>query len=127
MLPRTILNVVVIILALVAGVAAMLTDAAAHSVLKSRQPSPDAKLSVPPNRVDLVFNEDIEGAFSEIKLLDRAGAEIAKASGKGMCAGAKCSLVLPVLGPGIYSVSYRVLSQDGHVVQSQYEFTVVGP
>ena len=33
-------------------------------------------------------------------------------------------LPLPELSPGKYTVKFRVLSVDGHVVDSSYDFTV---
>ena len=33
-------------------------------------------------------------------------------------------LPLPELAPGKYTVKFRVLSVDGHVVDSSYDFTV---
>jgi hypothetical protein len=35
-------------------------------------------------------------------------------------------LPLPELAPGKYSVKFRVLSVDGHVVDSSFDFTVKG-
>ena len=36
----------------------------------------------------------------------------------------KLSVTLPALGPGQYAVRYRVLSVDGHVVESSFVFSV---
>jgi methionine-rich copper-binding protein CopC len=36
------------------------------------------------------------------------------------------SVGLPALVPGTYTVKYRVLSVDGHVVESQFSFTLRG-
>jgi methionine-rich copper-binding protein CopC len=36
------------------------------------------------------------------------------------------SVGLPALAPGTYTVKYRVLSVDGHVVASQFSFTLRG-
>jgi len=38
----------------------------------------------------------------------------------------KLSVALPVLAMGIYTVKYRVLSVDGHIVEDQFSFTVRG-
>jgi copper resistance protein C len=35
-------------------------------------------------------------------------------------------LPLPELAPGKYSIKFRVLSVDGHVVDSTFDFTVKG-
>ena len=36
----------------------------------------------------------------------------------------RLSVTLPPLPPGAYSVRYRVLSVDGHVVDSSFSFTI---
>ncbi len=36
----------------------------------------------------------------------------------------RLSVTLPPLPPGTYSVRYRVLSVDGHVVDSSFSFTI---
>ena len=101
-------------------------EAAAHSVAISRQPAPDARLSVPPKRVAIEFNEPVEAEFSEIKVSDRHGDVITRYSGPATCVSKKCTLELPPLLAGTYTVSYSVLSVDGHVVKASYVFSVVG-
>ena len=36
----------------------------------------------------------------------------------------RLSVTLPPLPPGTYSVRYRVLSVDGHVIDSSFSFTI---
>jgi hypothetical protein len=36
----------------------------------------------------------------------------------------RLSVTLPPLPPGAYTVRYRVLSVDGHVVDSSFSFTI---
>jgi methionine-rich copper-binding protein CopC len=36
------------------------------------------------------------------------------------------SVSLPALSPGTYTVRYRVLSVDGHVVEGEFPFAVRG-
>ena len=38
----------------------------------------------------------------------------------------KLSVGLPALATGIYTVKYRVLSVDSHIVENQFTFTVRG-
>jgi copper resistance protein C len=38
----------------------------------------------------------------------------------------KLSVGLAALAPGIYTVKYRVLSVDSHIVENQFPFTVQG-
>lgn len=109
------------------GLAASSAEPAlAHSVATLRLPAPDARLSVPPKRIVIEFNEAIEAAFSEIKVSDGNGSSVAEGKGGTLCQQKSCKLELPALVPGKYKVSYSVLSVDGHVVKSDYVFTVTG-
>jgi methionine-rich copper-binding protein CopC len=38
----------------------------------------------------------------------------------------KLSVGVPRLGPGVYTVKFRVLSVDGHIAESQFPFTLRG-
>lgn len=114
-------------LAIVAAVAVGGRDgASAHSIAKSRQPAPDARLSAPPKEIRIEFGDGIEGEFSEISVTDQKGAAVASGKGADTCKGKVCTLNLPVLAPGTYTVNHSVLSRDGHVVKGKYDFTVTG-
>jgi copper resistance protein C len=101
------------------------TIALAHAVLVKSSPSARATLPEPPGRVELWFNERLEPAYSRASVLDAAGAQvdlrdvtISRDDPK------RLTVSLPSLGPGRYTVRFRVLSVDGHVVESSMTFTV---
>lgn len=103
-------------------------SALSHAVLVKAVPAQRAALTEPPSRVELWFNERLEPAYSRASVTNEAGAQIdlrdatvAKDDPK------RLSLSLPPLGPGRYTVRFRVLSVDGHVVESNLTFTVKSP
>jgi copper resistance protein C len=113
-----------------AGLAALtLCPAAvlAHAVLVKSVPAQRATLAEPPPRVELWFNERLEPAYSTASVTNEAGAQVdlrdAAVSAEDP---RRLSLSLPGLVPGRYTVSFRVLSVDGHVVESTLIFTVKG-
>jgi copper resistance protein C len=99
--------------------------ALAHAVLVKSVPAQRAALAEPPPRVELWFNERLEPAYSKASVTNEAGTQVDL---RDVAVSAqdprRLSLSLPALAPGRYTVSFRVLSVDGHVVESKLSFTV---
>jgi hypothetical protein len=94
-------------------------------VLVKSSPTARATLTEAPARVDLWFNERLEPAYSRVTVVDGLGVRVDLGSATVSPDDAKrLSAPLPTLGPGRYTVRYRVLSVDGHVVESSLTFTV---
>ena len=103
----------------------MPTTALAHAVLVKSVPAQRSTLAESPPRVELWFNERLEPAYSHASVIDAGGAQVdlrdtlvSKEDAR------RLSLSLPPLQPGRYSMKFRVLSVDGHVVESSLTFTV---
>ena len=101
--------------------------AEAHAVLVRSSPSHRAVLAQAPERVDLWFNEQLEPAYSTMSVWSQAGLQV---DGRDVAVGSddprRLSVSLGTRGPGQYTVKYRVLSVDGHIVDSTLTFTVKG-
>lgn len=116
-------------LAILAMAVLLLEPAAAwaHAKLVKSDPARRAVLKKSPVRVRLWFNEKLEPSFSILKVLDAAGKAV---TGRSAIVSARdgklLELDLPDLPQGTYTVSYEVLSIDGHAVKSGYTFTVRG-
>jgi methionine-rich copper-binding protein CopC len=102
-------------------------QALAHSMLVKAEPPRRAVLAKAPGQVRLWFNEDIEGDYASLTVLDADKHPVTDAKPTLVSDDPK-SIVLPLpeLAPGKYSVKFRVLSVDGHVVDSAFDFTVKG-
>jgi methionine-rich copper-binding protein CopC len=75
--------------------------------------------------VELWFNERLEPAYSTVAVLDEAGRQVdARDARVGPEDGKRLAVTLPPLVPGSYVVRFRVLSVDGHLVESTFPFTV---
>lgn len=113
--------------AAVALLLALPRAASAHARLVQSDPPKRASLAAPPRAVRLWFNEAVEPSFASVTVADSAGKKIESAAPKVDPADAKVlELSLPGLAPGAYTVSYEVLSVDGHRVKGTYSFTVKG-
>jgi methionine-rich copper-binding protein CopC len=118
--PRTILAVA----SLLVLVPAVL---AAHAFLVKSAPARRAVLTQPPARVDLWFNERLEPAYSRVSVVDTGGRQVDLRDGAvGRDDARRLTASLPPIAPGTYTVRYRVLSVDGHVVDGEFSFTVEG-
>jgi copper resistance protein C len=101
------------------------TGAWAHAYLTKAVPAQRAVVFAPPESVQLWFNERLEPAFSSLSVTDAAGTAVDTGDMRVGAADPKQLTVgLKPLAAGVYTVKFRVLSVDGHVVTNQFNFTV---
>jgi hypothetical protein len=116
------------LLAIVVALGGWPTRGAAHAALVSSAPAARSTLSLPPPRVALTFSERLEPAYARLSVWNDAGAQVDLKDGALDRDTRKVLAVsLPPLPPGRYTVRYRVLSVDGHVVEASFAFTVGSP
>jgi methionine-rich copper-binding protein CopC len=96
-----------------------------HAQLVKSVPTRRAVLSKAPGHVQLWFNEGLEARFCHISVWNAAGQRMDSGVLRADPGNPKqLSISLPALAPGIYTVKYRVLSVDSHIVEDQFSFTV---
>lgn len=99
--------------------------AEAHAHLKRAQPAANATATPAPSEVALTFTEAIEPKLSAIEVRAADGAKVDKGDTHAAGADAKKVVVgLAPLAPGAYTVTWKVVSVDGHKTQGSYTFTV---
>lgn len=110
---------------MVALVLLLPATASAHTELLRSDPPDGAVLDRSPERVRLTFNEQIEPEFFSLAVygqnrvrVDRQDARVPANDVAGLEAS------LPPLQPGTYTVVWRVLSIDSHVVRGVFAFSV---
>ncbi len=100
--------------------------AAAHAVLLRTDPSPQTTVKAPPTEVKLEFSEAVEVAFGAVRVFDVDGKRVDK--GKIETANGRRDVVVPATLPGgTYTVTWRVVSADGHPVHGGFQFYVGAP
>ena len=99
--------------------------AAAHAFLDHASPRVGSTVRASPAQVTLRFNENLEAAFSTIRVTDKDGREVDRHD-KHLDPSDHSILrvSLPPLPPGKYRVQWRVLSVDTHVTAGDYTFTL---
>ncbi len=122
---KTLRVVLFLVVALAVGMPA--ASALAHSMLVKAEPARRAVLTKAPNQVRLWFNEKIEGDYASLMVLDDKKQSITDVK-PTLASDDPKSIILPLpeLLPGKYSIKFRVLSVDGHVVESSFDFTGKG-
>lgn len=99
--------------------------ASAHAQLVSANPKAKSTVYVLPTQVKLMFSDDLidlDGG-NQIQVTDPKGKRID--NGASNLLGNQLSIALKKATLlGRYSVTYRVLSEDGHPVSSTYTFTL---
>lgn len=104
------------------------STAGAHASLTKTEPAAGARMDASPDAVRIVFNERLDTGGAKLFVLDELSKQVAGGrdperieQGKGL------QIPLPKLGEGHYTVSYSVISEDGHPVSGAYVFTVGNP
>jgi hypothetical protein len=101
--------------------------ASSHAYLVRSAPAARAVVGRAPERVQLWFNERLEPAYSRLSVWNRDGQRVDAGDVQvAPTEPTRLSVGVPPLPAGAYTVKYRVLSVDGHVVQAQFGFTVRG-
>jgi copper resistance protein C len=96
-----------------------------HAYLVKSSPARRAMLSIPPTRVALWFNERLEAQFSQLSIWNAEGQQVDGGDVQvGPDDSKRLSVGIPTLPAGSYTVKYRVLSVDGHIVEAEFPFTI---
>lgn len=100
------------------------SPAFAHSFLVEATPSSKDHVAASPKFVKLRFGGGVEPAYSKLTIEGPDGKTLAEGAVGVPEKDRELSVNAPELSPGKYTVRYRVLSKDGHIVEGNYEFTV---
>lgn len=119
--PRLLIGVVL------AVVLTWTSQAWSHAYLVRSRPGARASLARAPERVELWFNERLEPAYSGMSVWNAAAQRVDTGDARVESAEpTQLSVRVNALPAGAYTVRYRVLSVDGHLVESEFAFRVRG-
>ena len=111
---------VLAIVALTAG------PAAAHAVLLRSDPSPQTTVMVAPEAVRLRFSEPVEVTFGAVRIFDVDGKRVDEGKISTAAGGREVVVPASVTG-GTYTVTWRIVSTDGHRITGGFQFYVGAP
>lgn len=100
----------------------------AHAILVKAQPAKDEVITVSPKQIDVWFNDKVGSEYKALAVIDSAGKrmdnkDVEQESGNE----AHLYATLQPLIPGTYTVRYRVVSIDTHIITGKFQFTVKAP
>ena len=99
--------------------------AQAHAYPTHEAPGAGSTVTDPQKEVAIDFDDGLEPAFSSITVTDAQGKSVT--SGKAVVAPSNrkhMSVGLNTLTPGVYTVAWVAVADDGHRTQGHYTFTV---
>ncbi len=97
----------------------------AHALLEHSAPAAGASVQASPQQMKLWFSDELEPAFSTIRVIDAGGRRVDRNDVHVDAADARILEVsLPELAAGRYRVVWRALSIDTHVTHGDFTFDV---
>lgn len=96
-----------------------------HAIMVRSQPEANATLSVSPKQIDVWFNDKVGGEYKAVAVIDSKGNRVDhKDVQQEMLDGSHLFCTVPNLPPDTYTVRYRVVSIDTHIVTGKFQFTI---
>ena len=111
-------------LGLLAAAGPLAGTASAHASLVSSTPGNDEVVEQAPREVVLTFDDGVNVDDGGVRVLDPAGEDVAEGSPSTAADGTEVRQPVASGPEGTYTVSYRALSDDGHVISGSYVFHV---
>jgi methionine-rich copper-binding protein CopC len=99
--------------------------AQAHAILVKSQPAKDETVTEAPKQIDLWFNDPVRSEYKALAVIDSEGKRVDNHDvEQGLTNGANIYATVQNLVAGTYTVRYRVVSEDTHIVTGKFQFTV---
>ncbi|HEX6565913.1 MAG TPA: copper resistance protein CopC [Chthoniobacterales bacterium] len=101
------------------------TSAWAHAFLDHAEPAVGSTVDTPITEIRIWFTEKLEPAFSQMQVVDRHGKPVTpNRATVDSDDPSLLKLSVPALTPGLYKVSWKVMSVDTHMTVGTFSFTV---
>lgn len=96
-----------------------------HAIMVRSQPEANTTLTVSPKQIDVWFNDKVGGEYKAVAVIDSKGNRVDnKDVVQEMLDGSHLFCTVPNLPPDTYTVRYRVVSIDTHIVTGKFQFTI---
>lgn len=96
-----------------------------HAHPEQMTPAANAVVTQAPEQVVIRFSEDLEGAFSSIKVSNAQGESVTAGASRVEANKPKVMMApLQALQTGTYTVHWHAVARDGHTTDGSYTFQV---
>jgi copper resistance protein C len=97
----------------------------AHAILVKSQPAKDETVKESPKQIDLWFNDAVRSEYKALAVIDSSGKRVDNHDvEQSLTDGSHIHATVPNLAAGTYTIRYRVVSEDTHIVTGKFEFTI---
>ncbi len=97
----------------------------AHAIMVKSQPEQNATLTVSPKQIDVWFNDKVGSEYKAVAVIDSKGNRVDnKDVQQELLDGSHLYCTIPNLPADTYTVRYRVVSIDTHIVTGKFQFTI---
>lgn len=112
-----------------ATLAALPAPVGAHALVRSTEPAAESVVDAAPRQVVLRFSEPVEAAFGAVRVFRADGERVDDGRARHVPGDPRTVVValVPRLPDGTYTVSWRVVSADGHPISEAFLFHVGAP
>jgi copper transport protein len=114
--------------AVLVGLCFVAGRADAHAIVRETQPAADEVTATAPTSVTMRFNEPVELTFGGLRVYDTGGRRVDR--GEARHAGTASTIRVGLdddLPDGTYTVTWQVVSADGHPIREAFVFHVGAP
>lgn len=99
-----------------------------HAIMVKSQPEENATLTVSPKQIDVWFNDKVGSEYKALAVIDSTGNRVDnKDVQQELLDAAHLYCTIPTLPAGTYTIRYRVVSIDTHIVTGKFQFTIKAP
>ncbi|MDD5227532.1 MAG: copper resistance protein CopC [Methylococcales bacterium] len=97
----------------------------AHAIMVKSQPEQNTTITASPKQIDVWFNDKVGGEYKAVAVIDSKGNRVDnKDVQQEILDGSHLYCTVPDLPPDTYTVRYRVVSIDTHIVTGKFQFTI---
>ncbi len=119
---RRLLVVLAIAVGVGASAVAFASPASAHATLESTSPAADEVLQTLPTEVVLHFDAAVDASIGGVDVYGPDGVRLPAAALRRLDGGKAIHRPITVTARGTYTVSWRVVSEDGHTITGSFVF-----
>ena len=100
----------------------------AHAIMVRSTPEANATVPESPKQVDVWFNDKVGSEYIALAVIDSKGKRVDnKDAQQETFVPSHLFASIPKLSPDTYTVRYRVVSIDTHIVTGKFQFTIKAP